>query len=162
MLCVLTLFSLSACSSKEKTFSELYLENATPRNVVDGEITAVEVYTDSDGGELVEISVKKKNKDGYYETKDYYMVVSDITFDADKIELTSSESSLYGSSVKACNGKTVEKGYFLAVPDLFDFSNTSSDYEVIMTWKLFQAEESDKEYNIEKINKLVADNLNQE
>lgn len=165
VICLSTIFSLTGCSSKEKDISSLLVDNAY-RYIKDGEVTSVDLYTDSDGGELVEISIKKKQKDGLYVKNDYYLVTSDITFDAEKVELTSSESKLYGSEVKSCDGKTVEKGYFSAVTDLDDILagdlNSSSDYNVILTWKLLQAKSSDKEYNIEKINKQIEKLLNEE
>ena len=103
-LCLLSLLSLSSCSSKEKTFSELYVENVTTS---------------------------------------YYMVVNDITFDAEKIELSASDAELYGNDIKSSNGETVKKGYFCAVPELGDIlsgnSNNSKEYGAICIWKLLQA-----------------------
>ena len=148
-LCILSVFSLSSCSSKENTFSKLYVENVT-REARGGEITSIAVYTDSDGGELAKISVKKQDKKGYYVITNYYMVVSDIIFDAEKIEISDSQSNLYGNDIKANNGGTVKKGYFCAVPELGDI-NTSKEYGVICIWYLFQAEQSNKEYDIKSL-----------
>lgn len=152
-LCALMLLSLSACSSKEKELVELYSENAT-RALKEGEITDVSLLTDSLGGKLAEISVKAKDESGLYVVNTYYLVLSEIMFSAKEITLSAWEKEIYGDSVKKYDGVIVEKGYFSEKKDI-DGKN-GKRYEALMEWMLLQSQYDDSEYDIDKINELLA------
>lgn len=158
-LCILALLSLSACSSKEKELVELYSENAT-RALKEGEITDVSLLTDSLGGKVAVISVRVEDESGLYVLNTYNLVLSEIKFNAEKITLSSFEKELYGDSIKDYDGETVEKGYFSKVKDIGE--KTGRKYEVLMAWKLHQAQYDDSEYDIDKINELLAKEIKSE
>jgi len=157
-LCLSTMLLLASCSSKENDFCDLYEEYAVDVIGKDAQITEISTYKDSFGGELAVISVKEKEA-SVFVTKEYYLVLSDIVFKGEEIELNAMEAQLYGQAVKNLDGKTLEKGYCnksYGLADDYDADAFKEEYTLLSTWKLLVAEMDTKtEYDIDKINELL-------